>query len=165
MIIIGIFVFVFFIVIQVVEVQFFGCGKVFLFLGIKFMIVNGRQRQYIFQLFNNYDCNKQYCVVIGYYWCDGFMNDVVSGGFYGFCQLVGDSIIFVVFNGLNVGWVNNGGEDIIFIDQIVIMFKNDFCVNEGEFFVIGWSYGGVMSYSVVCFCFGMYFCFYDEVII
>ncbi|KAK0667561.1 Alpha/Beta hydrolase protein [Cercophora samala] len=136
--------------VQAVEAQSPGCGKAPPSSGTKSMTVNGRQRQYILQLPNNYDRNKQHRVVIGYHWRDGSMNDVASGGFYGLRQLAGDSTIFVAPNGLNNGWANSGGEDITFTDQIVALLKNDLCVNEGEFFATGWSYGGAMSHSAAC---------------
>jgi poly(3-hydroxybutyrate) depolymerase len=129
------------------------------------MTVNGRQRQYILQLPNNYDRNRAYRVVIGYHWRDGSMNNVASGDFYALRPLARDSTIFVAPNGLNNGWANNGGEDITFTDQIVAMLKNDLCVDEGQFFATGWSYGGAMSHSVACsrpgsFILSFCFCFH-----
>jgi poly(3-hydroxybutyrate) depolymerase len=127
-----------------------GCGKAAPASGTKSMTVNGKQRQYILQLPNNYVSSKAHRVVIGYHWLDGSMNNVAEGGFYGLRSLAGDSTIFVAPNGLNAGWANNGGEDITFTDQIVAMLKNDLCVNGDEFFATGWSYGGSMSHSVAC---------------
>jgi poly(3-hydroxybutyrate) depolymerase len=135
---------------QMVESASAGCGKAAPSSGTKSMTVNGKQRQYILQLPNNYDANKAHRVVIGYHWRDGSMNDVASGGFYGLRSLAGDSTIFVAPNGLNKGWANSGGEDITFTDQIVALLKNDLCVDEGQFFATGWSYGGSMSHSVAC---------------
>ncbi|KAL2264597.1 hypothetical protein VTJ83DRAFT_7107 [Remersonia thermophila] len=136
-------------VLPAVSAQSAGCGKAPPSSGTKSMSVNGRQRQYILQLPNNYDRNKPHRVVIGYHWRDGSMNDVAGGGFYGLRSLAGDSTIFVAPNGLNAGWANMGGEDITFTDQIVAMLKNDLCVSD-EFFATGWSYGGAMSHSVAC---------------
>jgi poly(3-hydroxybutyrate) depolymerase len=135
---------------QAVDAASAGCGKAPPSSGTKSMTVNGKQRQYILQLPANYDRSKAHRVVIGYHWRDGSMNDVANGGFYGLRSLAGDSTIFVAPNGLNAGWANNGGEDITFTDQIVAMLKTDLCVNEGEFFATGWSYGGSMSHSVAC---------------
>lgn len=135
---------------QAVESASAGCGKNPPTSGTKSINVNGKQRQYILQLPNNYDSSKAHRVVFGYHWRDGSMNDVANGGFYGLRSLSGDSTIFIAPNGLNAGWANNGGEDITFTDQLVAMLKNDLCVNEGEFFATGWSYGGSMSHSVAC---------------
>ncbi|AEO61094.1 carbohydrate esterase family 1 protein [Thermothelomyces thermophilus ATCC 42464] len=136
--------------VQVVESASAGCGKAPPSSGTKSMTVNGKQRQYILQLPNNYDANKAHRVVIGYHWRDGSMNDVANGGFYDLRSRAGDSTIFVAPNGLNAGWANVGGEDITFTDQIVDMLKNDLCVDETQFFATGWSYGGAMSHSVAC---------------
>ncbi|KAK4158692.1 family 1 putative carbohydrate esterase [Cladorrhinum sp. PSN259] len=136
--------------VQAIDAASPGCGKAPPSSGTKSMTVNGKQRQYILQLPANYDRNKAHRVVIGYHWRDGSMNDVANGGFYGLRSLAGDSTIFVAPNGLNAGWANNGGEDITFTDQVVALLKNDLCVNEGEFFATGWSYGGSMSHSVAC---------------
>ncbi|KAK4245448.1 family 1 putative carbohydrate esterase [Corynascus novoguineensis] len=136
--------------VQMAESASAGCGKAPPSSGTKSMTVNGKQRQYILQLPSNYDSNKAHRVVIGYHWRDGSMNDVASGGFYGLRSLAGDSTIFVAPNGLNKGWANSGGEDITFTDQIVALLKNDLCVDEGQFFATGWSYGGSMSHSVAC---------------
>ncbi|KAK4155869.1 Alpha/Beta hydrolase protein [Chaetomidium leptoderma] len=136
--------------VQTVESASAGCGKSPQSSGTKSMTVNGKQRQYILQLPNNYNSSKAHRVVFGYHWRDGSMNDVAGGGFYSLRSLAGDSTIFVAPNGLNAGWANNGGEDITFTDQIVAMLKNDLCVDEGQFFATGWSYGGSMSHSVAC---------------
>lgn len=136
--------------VQTVEAASAGCGKSPPSSGTKSMTVNGKQRQYILQLPSNYDRSKAHRVVFGYHWRDGSMNDVANGGFYGLRSLAGDSTIFVAPNGLNAGWANSGGEDITFTDQIVALLKNDLCVDEGQFFATGWSYGGAMSHSVAC---------------
>lgn len=136
--------------VQTAESASAGCGKSAPSSGTKSMSVNGKQRQYILQLPNNYDSKKPHRVVIGYHWRDGSMNDVANGGFYSLRSLAGDSTIFVAPNGLNAGWANNGGEDMTFTDQIVALLKNDLCVDEGQFFATGWSYGGSMSHSVAC---------------
>jgi poly(3-hydroxybutyrate) depolymerase len=136
--------------VEAVQAASVGCGKAATSSGTKSMTVNGKNRQYILQLPSNYNANKAHRVVIGFHWRDGSMNDVANGGFYGLRSLAGDSTIFVAPNGLNAGWANNGGEDITFTDQIVALLKNDLCVDEGQFFATGWSYGGSMSHSVAC---------------
>ncbi|KAL2156954.1 hypothetical protein VTH06DRAFT_1614 [Thermothelomyces fergusii] len=135
---------------QAVEAASAGCGKNPPASGVKTVTVNGKQRQYILQLPNNYDRNRAHRVVIGYHWLGGSMYDVSNGGFYDLRSRAGDSTIFVAPNGLNAGWANSGGEDITFTDQIVASLKNDLCVDESQFFATGWSYGGAMSHSVAC---------------
>ncbi|KAL2150081.1 hypothetical protein VTH82DRAFT_7757 [Thermothelomyces myriococcoides] len=136
--------------VQVAESASPGCGKNPPSSGNKYVTVNGKQREYILQLPDNYDAQKPHRVVIGYHWLDGSMYDVANGGFYDLRSRAGDSTIFVAPNGLNRGWANMGGEDIAFTDQIVDTLLNDLCVDETQFFATGWSYGGAMSHSVAC---------------
>lgn len=128
-----------------------GCGKTSPpASGQASLTVNGKQRDYILQLPSNYDANEPHRLVIGYHWLDGSMNDVANGGFYDLQRLAGDSTIFVAPNGLNRGWANNGGEDLTFTDQILDLLLENTCIDEGQIFATGWSYGGSMSHSVAC---------------
>ncbi|KAK7966233.1 uncharacterized protein PG986_000510 [Apiospora aurea] len=127
-----------------------GCGKSPPTSGTKSMTVNGKNRQYILQLPSNYDSSKPHKLVFGYHWRDGSMNDVVNGQFYGLRPLAGDSTVFIAPNGLNAGWANNGGEDITFTDQLLKSVQDTVCIDEGNIFATGWSYGGAMSFSVAC---------------
>ncbi|KAK8067257.1 fungal cellulose binding domain-containing protein [Apiospora hydei] len=127
-----------------------GCGKSPPTSGTKSMTVNGKNRQYILQLPSNYDSSKPHKLVFGYHWRDGSMNDVANGQFYGLRPLAGDSTVFIAPNGLNAGWANNGGEDITFTDQLLKSVQDTVCIDEGNIFATGWSYGGAMSFSVAC---------------
>ncbi|KAK8001722.1 hypothetical protein PG991_013944 [Apiospora marii] len=127
-----------------------GCGKSPPTSGAKSMTVNGKNRQYILQLPSNYDSSKPHKLVFGYHWRDGSMNDVAGGQFYGLRPLAGDSTVFLAPNGLNAGWANNGGEDITFTDQLLKSVQDTVCIDEGNIFATGWSYGGAMSFSVAC---------------
>ncbi|KAL8401102.1 hypothetical protein RB594_001220 [Gaeumannomyces avenae] len=127
-----------------------GCGKNPPSSGTKSITVNGKQRQYILTLPGTYDRNNAHRLVFGYHWRDGSMNDVANGGYYSLRNLAGNSAIFVAPNGLNKGWANNGGEDISFTDAILTSIKNDLCIDDGQIFATGWSYGGAMSHSVAC---------------
>ncbi|KAF4455936.1 hypothetical protein F53441_1803 [Fusarium austroafricanum] len=127
-----------------------GCGKQSPGNGVKNMNVNGKNRQYILQLPNNYQNNKPHKLVFGYHWLSGSMNNVAQGRFYGLQDLAGDSTIFIAPNGLNAGWANQGGEDIKFTDQMLAFAKNNLCIDEKQVFATGFSYGGAMSHSVAC---------------
>ncbi|KAI0179933.1 Alpha/Beta hydrolase protein [Hypoxylon sp. FL1284] len=70
--------------------------------------------------------------------------------YYGLPPLSNDSAIFVVPNGLNVGWGNLGGEDVTFFDTMVKTIEADLCVDTNLRFSTGFSYGGAMSYSLAC---------------
>lgn len=136
--------------VQAADAASAGCGKAPPSSGVKTVTVNGRQRQYILQLPNNYDRNKPHRVVFGFHWLGGSMNDVANNNFYDLRSRGASNTIFVAPNGLDAGWANTGGQDIAFVDQIVASLKNDLCVDEGQFFATGFSYGGAMSHSVAC---------------
>ncbi|CAJ0546515.1 Ff.00g011420.m01.CDS01 [Fusarium sp. VM40] len=129
-----------------------GCGKAAPQSGTKSMQVNGKNREYILQVPQNYQPNKPHRLVFGYHWRDGNMNNVTQGGFYGLQGLAASSTptIFIAPNGLNAGWANQGGEDIKFTDQMLAFAKANLCIEEKQVFATGWSYGGSMSHSVAC---------------
>ncbi|EGX54170.1 hypothetical protein AOL_s00004g203 [Orbilia oligospora ATCC 24927] len=136
-----------------------GCGKgATLTSGTKSMTVNGKSRQYILRVPNNYDQNKPYRLIFGLHWLSGTMTDVATGqtvqrdvwSYYGLQQLASESAIFVAPQGLNNGWGNSGGEDITFIDQIISTVEAGLCVNQKLRFATGFSYGGAMSFSLAC---------------
>ncbi|CCA77292.1 related to esterase D, partial [Serendipita indica DSM 11827] len=126
-----------------------GCGKSPPSSGTKTMTVNGKNREYILQVPNNYDSNKAYKLIFGFHWLNGNMNNVAPG-YYGLRNLAGESAIFVAPNGLNSGWGNNGGEDITFVDNMISTIESQLCVDETQRFATGFSYGGAMSYSLAC---------------
>lgn len=132
-----------------------GCGKTpILKSGRYTMTVNGKQRQWILTLPNNYSSNTAYKFIFGLHWRGGSYQDVANGGYinsyYGVQALANNTAIFAAPDGLNQGWANQGGEDITFMQQIMKQVDADLCINEKLRFSMGWSYGGAMSYSLAC---------------
>ncbi|CAI6289563.1 unnamed protein product [Periconia digitata] len=136
-----------------------GCGKgAGITSGTKSITVNGKNRQYIVRVPNNYDQNRAYKLIFGLHWLSGTMTDVATGqtvqrdvwDYYGLRRLANESAIFVAPQGLNNGWGNAGGEDITFIDSLVTSMQNGLCVDTAQIFSTGFSYGGAMSYSLAC---------------
>lgn len=72
--------------------------------------------------------------------------------YYGLPPLITDATdaIFVVPNGLNNGWANQGGEDVAFLREVIAMVEEDVCVDQDLRFSTGFSYGAAMSYSLAC---------------
>jgi poly(3-hydroxybutyrate) depolymerase len=127
-----------------------GCGKATtLSSGTKSITVNGKSRQYILQLPNNYKADTPYKLIIGFHWLNGNMNNVAPG-FYGLRDLAKDTAIFLAPNGINSGWGNSGGEDVTFADQLIALAKSSACIDEDNIFATGFSYGGAMSYAMAC---------------
>ncbi|KAK7935570.1 hypothetical protein PG985_001065 [Apiospora marii] len=134
-----------------------GCGKNAISSGTKSINVNGKNRQYILRVPNNYDSSRQYKLIFAFHWVGGTMQDISSGGtdrelwsYYGMQRTANESAILVAPQGLNNGWGNAGGEDLAFVDAMVSSLKGDLCVDEKQLYSIGFSYGGSMSYSIAC---------------
>ncbi|KFY17628.1 hypothetical protein V492_00523 [Pseudogymnoascus sp. VKM F-4246] len=143
---------------QIVSSNSPGCGKTpTITSGTKSISVNGKERQYIIRVPDGYDNTKPYKLIFGFHWVGGTMTDVSSGGtdgaswaYYGQQREGGENAILVAPQGFNNGWANSGGEDITFVDELRKAIENDLCVDEGQRFAVGFSYGGSMSFSIAC---------------
>ncbi|KAM7188946.1 family 1 putative carbohydrate esterase [Naviculisporaceae sp. PSN 640] len=135
-----------------------GCGKANTIRNGQYtMTVNGKQREYIVRLPDNYNSNQAYRLVFTFHALGGNAQQIANGGggtlaWYGLPPLMtgNNSAIFVSPNGLNQGWGNQGGEDLTFWDQMVKTIENDLCVEQSLRFATGFSYGGAMSYAIAC---------------
>ncbi|CAK4189658.1 unnamed protein product, partial [Aphanomyces euteiches] len=123
-----------------------GCGKAAGITSGTFSIqVNGKNRQYIVRVPQNYNPNTGYKLVFALHWYGGSMNDAaaIEGGYYGLQALAKESTIFVSPNGLNQGWANAGGEDVKLINSSL-------CVDTTQVFATGFSYGAAFSATLAC---------------
>ncbi|MCA2215476.1 ricin-type beta-trefoil lectin domain protein [Jidongwangia harbinensis] len=135
-----------------------GCGKApTLASGTRTIQTSGRSRSYILRVPDNYDSNRPYRLIFGFHWNGGTANDVDSGGtsgypwsYYGLRALSNDSAIFVAPQGLNNGWANSGGQDVVFVDDMIREIDAGLCVDTTQRFAGGFSYGGGMSYALAC---------------
>ena len=137
-----------------------GCGKSPTIRSQQYNInVNGKSRQYIMKLPDNYDNNRAYRLVFTWHQLGGSAQKIVNGedpnrggalAYYGLNAIANNSAIFVVPQGLNNGWGNQGGEDVTFFDQLVKTVEADLCVETTLRFSTGFSYGGAMSFAIAC---------------
>ena len=138
-----------------------GCGKApTLASGTHTIQSGGQARSYILRLPAGYDSNHPYRLVFGFHWLGGTANDVDSGGtdgynwsYYGLRRLAdaaGNGTIFVAPQGNNNGWANSGGQDVTFVDDMLSQFESGLCVDTGQVFSAGFSYGGAMTYALAC---------------
>jgi poly(3-hydroxybutyrate) depolymerase len=136
-----------------------GCGQApTLTDGTHTIQSGGKDRTFILDVPDNYDNAHPYRLVFGLHWYGGTAEDVATGqtvetgtwAYYGLQRLADDSTIFVAPQGIDNGWANTGGEDVIFIDDIIAMIEADLCVDTTQVFSIGFSYGGAMSYALAC---------------
>ncbi|KAK5654221.1 hypothetical protein OQA88_7396 [Cercophora sp. LCS_1] len=137
-----------------------GCGKNPTITSQQYSItVNGKSRQYIMKLPDRYDKDRAYRLIFTWHQLGGSAQKIVNGEdinrggalpYYGLNALANNSAIFVVPQGLNNGWGNQGGEDVTFFDQMVKTIEADLCVETKLRFSTGFSYGGAMSFALAC---------------
>ncbi|MEU8235610.1 ricin-type beta-trefoil lectin domain protein [Actinoplanes sp. NPDC048967] len=135
-----------------------GCGKApTLTSGSRTIQTSGKNRTFILRIPDNYDSNHPYRLIFGFHWNGGTANDVDSGGtsgypwsYYGLRALSNNSTIFVAPQGFNNGWANSGGEDLVFVDDMIRQIEAGVCVDTTQRFAGGFSYGGGMSYALAC---------------
>ncbi|KAK3369413.1 hypothetical protein B0T24DRAFT_651017 [Lasiosphaeria ovina] len=103
--------------------------------------------------------NRPYRLVFTWHQLGGSAQKIVDGKdtsrggalpYYGLNAIANNSAIFVVPQGLNAGWGNQGGEDVTFFDQLAKTVAADVCVDTRLRFSTGFSYGGAMSYALAC---------------
>ncbi|MEO3752432.1 hydrolase [Streptomyces sp. B6B3] len=136
-----------------------GCGQTPTLQDGTYTIQSGgKNRTFILDVPDGYDSSHPYRLVLGFHWLGGSAQDVATGrivetgtwAYYGLQQRADDSTIFVAPQGLNSGWGNAGGEDVVFTDDMLAMIEADLCVDTTLRFSIGFSYGGAMSHSLAC---------------
>ncbi|MEV6237631.1 ricin-type beta-trefoil lectin domain protein [Lentzea sp. NPDC051838] len=135
-----------------------GCGKnPTLRNGNQTIQSGGKNRSFILSIPDNYSNTRQYRLIFGFHWWGGTADQVAGGGsdgdvyaHYGLRRLANNSAIFVAPQGIGNGWANSGGEDVRFVDDMMSRIENDLCVDTGQRFSLGFSYGGAMSISLAC---------------
>ena len=113
-----------------------------------------KDRQYILWYPDNYDNTHPYRLIICYHWYSGSASqvfDCTTEGincyttqvpFFNMLTIANNTTIFVAPDGLNAGWANTNGQDLVFTDSILAQVKNNFCIDTTRIFACGFSYGG-----------------------
>ncbi|MEI5522385.1 RICIN domain-containing protein [Streptomyces brasiliscabiei] len=135
-----------------------GCGNApTLASGTHTIQSGGKSRSFILRVPAGYDNSRPYRLVFAFHWRGGTAGDVASGGtsgsawsYYGQQEQSGNSAILVAPQGLGNGWGNAGGEDVAFVDDMIRRIEGGLCVNPGQRFATGFSWGGGMSYALAC---------------
>jgi poly(3-hydroxybutyrate) depolymerase len=114
-------------------------------------------RGFALRLPDNYDKNNPYWLVFGFHWNGGTSKEVDTGGsngyisaHFGLQKLSKNGAIFVAPQGLGNGWPNTGGRDLKFVDDMIKLIEDNYCVDTKHIFANGFSYGGGMSYAIAC---------------
>ncbi|KAI9327337.1 Alpha/Beta hydrolase protein [Zopfochytrium polystomum] len=120
------------------------------------IVVRGKRREYIVRVPLPYRRHQPHRLVIAYHWYGATASDVTAnatsygaGAFYGLEDVAQQSpTIFVAPNGLNGGWMNDDDEDMELTDLVVEAVADSLCVDRGQVFAVGFSFGGSMAYAV-----------------
>lgn len=136
-----------------------GCGKApTMSSGTHTIQSGGKSRSFILRIPGGYDRTRPYRLVFGFHWWGGTASDVDTGrtveagvwNYYGLQRLANNTTIFVAPQGISNGWANSGGEDLVFVDDMLRRIEADLCVDTSLRFALGFSYGGAMSHALAC---------------
>ena len=129
-----------------------GCGKAATITSSQYpeyrhIMSSGEQRDYVIDLPPNYDMNKPYRFILGSHGQGGEGNDIQRENYYGLQNIAdaADSSIFVSASGLGGSW---GLKDVPLFDDILEFVEENACVDKSRVFVLGFSFGGMYSYSL-----------------
>jgi poly(3-hydroxybutyrate) depolymerase len=117
----------------------------------------GGSRDFAMRLPDNYDKNHPYWLSFTFHPNGGNAYGIDNGGgngyemaYYGLQKQSNNGAIFVAPLGLGGGWANSGGQDLKFVDDMVKLVEDNYCVDTTHIFAQGFSYGGGMSYAIAC---------------
>lgn len=121
-----------------------------------YMTIQSSGRGFALRLPDNYDKNRPYWLIFGFHWMGGTSKDVDTGGsngysmaHFGLQSLSKNGAIFVAPQGNGNGW-GSGAQDLKFVDDMVKLIEENYCVDTKNIFANGFSFGGGMSYAIAC---------------
>ncbi len=133
-----------------------GCGSASPLQSGTFTVdINGTMRTYILDVPADYDPDEAYRLVFVWHPLGGNAQQV-AGNYNGLKPLSNGSAIFVAPDGLSgsnemvngKGWWNEGGDDMQFFTTLLERFNDGLCIDQERIFSTGFSFGGMMSYTV-----------------
>jgi poly(3-hydroxybutyrate) depolymerase len=116
----------------------------------------GKSRMYVLDVPENYDPNTPYRLVFVWHPLGGSASQVVGGGYNGLKSISDGTAVFVAPDGQDGanemvsgrGWWNAGNEDMEFFTAMLDEFNGGLCIDQERIFSTGFSFGGMMSYTV-----------------
>src|SRR4029077_11289239 len=103
---------------------------------------SGMSRRYILRYPSDYDNKHPYRLVLAYHWNTGSAAQVfdcnqesikcytTQSPFYGLWNLSNNTTIFIAPDGLNAGWANSNGQDVVLTDDILKQVEDDLCIDK-----------------------------------
>lgn len=133
-----------------------GCGsQSTLQNGTRTLNIDGTQREYILKIPNGYDNNTPYRLIFVWHPLGGSAS-MSAGNWDGLENRANGTAIFVAPNGLQGGdggasgrgWWNVDNNDMLFFAEVFEEVTSNLCVDKHRVFSTGFSFGGMMSYSI-----------------
>jgi poly(3-hydroxybutyrate) depolymerase len=125
--------------------------------GYVTIMSGGVDRSFALRLPDDYDPSHPYPLIFGFHWRGGTSANVDSGGstgyegaHFGLQKLSNNGAIFVAPTALGLGWDNTDGQDLQFVDDMVALIEENYCVDKKRLFANGFSWGGGMSHAIAC---------------
>jgi len=133
-----------------------GCGKPSTVTsGKKTITSSGTERSYIIDIPTGYDMNKPYRFFYTSHWISSTAEAVQQQNFYFLKPLAtaaNDPAIFLAPQALpgnpSGTWDTSKPTDQILFDDILAFVKANLCIDTTRVFATGFSYGGMMTYSL-----------------
>lgn len=126
-----------------------GCGKATTVTsGKKTILSTGQQRKYIIDIPANYDMNKPYRLFYCSHWIGSTSEAVVDQNYYFLKPLAAaanEPAIFIAPQADGATWQE---KDHALFDDILAMAKANLCVDTTRVFATGFSFGGMITYSL-----------------
>jgi polyhydroxybutyrate depolymerase len=126
-----------------------GCGRAAgLTSGRASIDVRGTAREYILSVPEGYDPEQPYRLIFGWHPWGGSAQQIESRGYLGLAGASDGQAILVApegrdFRGNGLGWGNEGGSDLAFLDA-------ELCIDQNRIFSTGFSFGAMFSFTVAC---------------
>ncbi len=132
-----------------------GCGSAPPESGRFEIQVEGEPREYNLRIPDAYDPQRAYPLVFAWHPWGGSADQVSRSGYHGLERVAGDEVILVAgegidFQGNGLGWANPEGRDEKMMRAMLDRFNAELCVDTSRVFSTGFSFGGMMSFTLGC---------------
>jgi len=133
-----------------------GCGTpTTLTSGRASIEANGKMREYIILIPDDYDPTHPYKLIFGWHPWGGSAEQIENGGYFGLENVIDGQAILVAPEGQDyqnngLGWGNADGEDIMFLHAMIDRFSSDLCIDQDRIFSTGFSFGAMFSFTLAC---------------
>jgi polyhydroxybutyrate depolymerase len=134
-----------------------GCGSATPLTSGTFMEnIDGTNRRWMVDVPSGYDPDEKYKLIFVWHPLGGSGSQVASGGYNGIKSLSEGTTVFATADGLNgsngeasgTGWWNANGGDMTLVQAMLDKINAGLCIDQDRIFSTGFSFGGMMSYSV-----------------